>query len=324
MKRADFGAPRCPGTLKDGFSTYCPAVLRNVFNRKQVFHVLSEMPIGPSWEKARIMNALYDGQIGYRLRQEGNILVPDKTGEFLIKTVAPGNSTIRFQMEQPANEHICLQIASQVFELETLPNTMIFFPDGQPAIICRNISSMKAFVDFETLLQKWTDETAQGKRRKISFFDLAAVLDHFGAANIVLKDRFFQNIVANWILGNTYGYMKNAGLVRTSRNDFILAPLISMLSTRIHELSPELPLPGGLFDGDIHTDAFRENGHYSRNEFETFGMRLGLPVKRVKQTLDFYSGLSGKAGSLIERAFLPNEAKAIMLFYVREDISRLK
>src|SRR4030095_10427158 len=115
MNRTEFAAPRCPGSLKEGFSSYCPAVLRSVFQSKQVFHVLGLPVSDPQWELARIPDNQVNGQHRYRMKLVKNQLIPHPKGDYLLKTVFPGKSDLRFPLEQTANEHLYFQLANQVF-----------------------------------------------------------------------------------------------------------------------------------------------------------------------------------------------------------------
>ncbi|MBL0339827.1 MAG: hypothetical protein IPP71_02285 [Bacteroidetes bacterium] len=126
MNKSYYATPRCPGTLKEGFESYNPSTLRGLFLGRSVFHVLPEPPLGIEWEKAQINGPHFGGQQWYRVQLIKNQLVPDLNGGWLLKTVSPGTSDVRFPMEQAGNEHLCLQLASQVFDIETIPNALIF------------------------------------------------------------------------------------------------------------------------------------------------------------------------------------------------------
>jgi len=318
MNKAAFAAPRCPGTLKEGLSTYCPATLRKLFSGKQVFHVLNESFSEKVWRPAQIQGAHFGGQQWFRMRQEKNQLVPDKSGVFILKTVFHGGSSMRFHMEQPGNEHLCLQLASQVFQMETFENALIFFPDGQPAVISNFFSTTNGFMNFETLQQKISDKPISNYRQ------MALLIDTFCAASMIAKERLFIQVVFEWLIGNSDAQSKNFGVVKTIRGDDTTAPLFNSICTRLHELGPELALSGGLFEGDKHTPEFRENGSYTRNEFTAFGNRIGMLSHRIEKVLNDFVSRKENALQLIDHAFLPDEAKAIVRFNFLERLNRLK
>jgi serine/threonine-protein kinase HipA len=71
------------------------------------------------------------------LKLDKNYLVPtDKQGEFILKPV-PVQPVPEFQNDIPANEHLTMQIARQVFKIDTAENALISFKDGEPAYITK-------------------------------------------------------------------------------------------------------------------------------------------------------------------------------------------
>lgn len=71
------------------------------------------------------------------LRLEKNRLVPAVgNGEYILKPT-PSLEGIDYLKDVPANEHVTMQIAAQVFRLPTAINGMIFFSDGLPAYLVR-------------------------------------------------------------------------------------------------------------------------------------------------------------------------------------------
>jgi len=312
MNKSAFAAPRCPGTLKEGFSTYCPAIIRSLFEGKQVFHVLKSPFSENVWSQARISHDIYSGQQEFGLRLEKNQLVPDINGLFLLKTAFAGGSTLRFHMEQPGNEHFCLQLAQQAYGIETVANALIFFPDGQPALICRKLSILNEFSSLESLHQALVPKAIN------SYNQLAAIIDLRCAASVIAKERFFSQVIYSWLIANGKADAKNFGLIKTSRGDYSIAPLFAAACTRLHEMGPELPLADGLFVGDKSTPEYRENGNYTRNEFVAFGSRIGLMPQRVEKIINRFVAGKEQALELINRAFLPDDAKAIIRFNILE------
>jgi serine/threonine-protein kinase HipA len=76
-------------------------------------------------------------QIKYSVVTDGGILrltKPNEQGEFILKPV-PNN--LRYKDFCPANEHLTMQIASQVYGIPTAPNGLCFFKDGSSAYFVR-------------------------------------------------------------------------------------------------------------------------------------------------------------------------------------------
>jgi serine/threonine-protein kinase HipA len=320
MNKGQYATPRCPGSLKEGFDTYCPAILRKVFQGKQVHHILEGFEHEPDWRKAAVPAHNPDIQAWYRLKLVKNKLVPDRSGDYLLKTNSSDASSIRFPNDQAANEHLCMVLAQSVFSLQALPCALIFFSDGKPAIIYRYRPLMDTFQSFESL----GSHSGQQGKRKTSFMTHATLLDRYGAASLVLRDWYFRVTVFLWLVANGGEHAKDGGVVKTARGDYGPAPLCGIFCGSIHALTPELCLPGGLFEGDTQSPGFRENGHYTRTEFELFGSRLKLPESRVTKMLDEFAACRQEALLLSERAFMPDEARKLFAYHFGERIERLK
>ncbi len=316
MNRSDFAAPRCPGSLKEGFDTYCPAIRKSVFQGKQVFHVLDVDESAVEWNNIRVQAGT---QSWYRLRLDKNKLTPDPHGFYLLKTNGPGETDLRYPMDQAGNEHLCLAIAEQLFGFEIVSNALIFFPDGKPAIIYRYLPLASTFQSFKVL----QEQAGISSRKKISFMTQAELLDQYGAASLVLRDWYFQLTLYLWLIANGEGHAKYGGVVKTKRGDFAPAPLFGIYSGPVHQLTPELCLAGGLFEGDSQSPGFREHGHYTRTEFEMFGERLKLPESRIIKTINRFASLRQDVLLLINRAFIPEEAKQIFRYNFLERVDRL-
>ena len=135
----------CPSTLADGFNTYSPKAVKALFDGRKVSHIfpgLSPETEGGSLEGIRNIGRISlsgaqpkfsvviggDDRCRYSLEGEQgtHILKPHPTG---IHIINKGYCA--------ANEHVTMQIASQVYGIETAPNALIFFEDDEPAYITR-------------------------------------------------------------------------------------------------------------------------------------------------------------------------------------------
>lgn len=88
----------CPSTLQKGFSTYSPVALKELFNSQKVNHILP-----------------YNGMDNNETEQKN----------FRITT----NTCLYPELNKisPANEHLTMQIASQVYNTPTAANGLCFF-----------------------------------------------------------------------------------------------------------------------------------------------------------------------------------------------------
>nr|MBP7477961.1 HipA domain-containing protein [Chitinophagales bacterium] len=133
----------CPSTLSEGFETYSRTALKRVFHGKKVHHVLPYD--SPASNKKT--DKLFDGnrkhisisgvQGKFSVLLDKNklrLIDGDENGTYILKPI-PGAGKKPDQM--PANEHLTMQIAHQVYGIETAENALIFFKDGSPAYITK-------------------------------------------------------------------------------------------------------------------------------------------------------------------------------------------
>ena len=131
----------CPGTLAEGYTIYSPACLRNLFYGRKVSHILPYDPPQQSEEVAelflenrkRISISGVQEKLSFILTK--NQLRLTKKGEQGTYILKPIPRDLKKVDEVPANEHLTMQIARQVYGVNTAENALIFFKDGTPAYI---------------------------------------------------------------------------------------------------------------------------------------------------------------------------------------------
>ena len=137
----------CPCTLTEGYSTYSPAALRSLFNGKKVSPVLPYLPpmkdeaIQEQFIENRKRISISGVQEKLSLRLDKNTLhltQKDEQGTYILKPIP---RDVKKTDMVPANEHLTMQIARQVYGIQTAENALIFFEDGTPAYITKRFAS---------------------------------------------------------------------------------------------------------------------------------------------------------------------------------------
>ena len=127
----------CPSTLQSGFSGYSPAAQQTLFGSraKKVSPILPFDPPGKNSEQTRAYNekrksiSISGVQEKDSLKLTRNQLtLTDTAGTHILKPV-PAERLDRIT-DLPANEHVSMQMARQVFGIRTSACGMIFFKDG--------------------------------------------------------------------------------------------------------------------------------------------------------------------------------------------------
>jgi len=320
----------CPGTLAEGYDTYSPTCLKRVFNGRKVSHFLPYNPPDVSEEDAekfqqnRKRLSISGVQEKVSLLLEKNILRLTEEGEQGTYILKPIPRDLRKVNQVPANEHLTMQIARQVFDIHTAENALIFFKNGDPAYITKRFDVAEdgkkiGKEDFATLAGK-TAETAGPKfKYEYSYEEMADLVRHYIPAAMVELEKLFSLILFNYLICNGDAHLKNYGVIETKQGDYILSPAYDLINTSLHVDETAMALDDGLFKNDYTTESFEANGFYAFDDFYEFGLKIGLIKSRLGKILNKFRSNSESVQSLTERSYLNKELKkAYMVSYLNK------
>ena len=154
----------------------------------------------------------------------------------------------------PANEHLTMQIASQVYNIPTAANGLCFFQNDEPAYITRRFDiapNGRKFrkEDFASLAG--ISKGNKGPNYKydvLSYEEMADIIKQYVSASSVEVLKFFRLVIFNFLFSNGDAHAKNFSLLETPSGDFILAPAYDLLTTRLHIFDDHVfALQRGLF-----------------------------------------------------------------------------
>ena len=312
----------CPSTLAEGYSTYSPAALRALFSGKVVSHILSfNSPNNEEDEDndyaqhvGRISLSGVQPKASLMLNTDNQLVRPGEgeRGGYILKP-APASYALFERKYCPANEHLSMQIASQVYRIETAANAICFFRDGEAAYITRrfDVAPDGSKYQQEDLASLAGLTKANGgsdyKYSNLSYEECGELIRRFTTAASVEVLKFFRLVVFNYLILNDDAHLKNFSLINRGDGEYHLAPAYDLINTSLHLYEPRIfALDKGLFrEGMIMTDTHT----VSRADFEEFGKRIGLSPRLVKRELDGFSSEQPLAKELISRSFLSEKLK---------------
>lgn len=322
----------CPSSLKEGFATYSPKAVKTLFGGIKVSPILG-FDIEEFRNTGEIVDAMRRISVSGVQEKFPAVL---KSGEIRIAgdhersthilKPAPWDKTLRDRKLIPANEHLTMQIAAQVYGIQTAENGLCFTAKGNPVYITRRFDilpdgSKSPMEDFASIIGK--NEQTAGLHFKYngSYGDIAQAIRKNVAAWMVDMERFYELVVFNYIYANGDAHLKNFSLILQGQ-DYRLAPAYDILNTSLHVTGDDFGLDGGLSSDIERSDVMDRTGHPCRLDFERFGTKIGLVKKRMDKMLDKYTSLPEAAIHLIGQSFLPDKAKRDYLRIVKERISR--
>lgn len=327
----------CPSTLAEGFSTYSPSVLKNVFFGKKVSHLLDFDAPDESEEVAEKFRqnskaiSISGAQFKQSLVLEKNKLrltKPEESGRYILKP-APIRPPFARPRELPANEHLTMQIAKQVYDISIADCALIFFKNGEAAYITKRFDFSPEGMkipqeDFASLSGAARAKDGDDYRNQGSYEDIAHLMKRYVSAYAVEIEKYFERVVFNYLFSNGDAHLKNFALSQTQSGDYILSPAYDMINTRIHIPNDTFfALRDGLFINDHDTESFKVLGFYAYDDFFELGVRIGLGQGRAKKILDKYRTESPGVKTLIQRSYLSPEVKDLYYLYYSDRLKML-
>lgn len=308
----------CPATLQPGYDTYSPAALKLLFDGEKVSPILDFdfdgiLANSDLLENQRNLSISGVQEKYSAVVEHGHIRLthPGEQGTFILKP-AP-LIAIQTRKQIPANEHLSMQIASQVYDIETAANALCFSAKGQPVYITRRFDvkldlTKYPMEDFASVLGKTEQDTDNNFKYDGHYAMIADAIRTVVPAWMVETERFFKLVLFNYIYANEDAHLKNFSLINRN-GEYTLAPAYDLLNTHLHLESDDLGLKGGLAPDIEPSDALLRTGHLCRTDFERFGQRIGLPAKRATRILDIFMEFPPMVNDLIARSFLNDKMK---------------
>jgi serine/threonine-protein kinase HipA len=241
----------------------------------------------------------------------GKIFPTEKDGEYILKPI-PSADIPRFKADVPANEHLTMQIASQVFGIATAVNACIRFADGELAYVTRRFDrragSKIGQEDFCQLSNRSEETAGKNYKYDASCEEVGRILKQHCKAYPVEVEKLFARIVFNYVFSNGDAHMKNFSLYESDFGDYILTPAYDLICTALH-----FPNEGrtalNLFD-TFETESFRHNAFYKRPDFLKLAEFYGMNMARAGRCINQFADKKDRALDLIGRSFLSDPAKA--------------
>ncbi len=324
----------CPGTLASGFNTYSPLCLRKVFEGKKVSHIMDfSINDDTSGEIVASVNKISISGVQEKISaiiKKGKIIITPagETGRYIIKPV-PEYRNLRFRHNIPANEHLTMQIASQVYKINTAANALAFFADGSPFYITKRFdykadgSKIKQD-DFASIAGKTERNSGKDFKYSGSYEDIANLLKQSVSAWQVEMEKFFTLIVFNYLFSNGDAHLKNFSLQETEGGDYVLTPAYDLMNTSIHVNDGDFALQDGLIPESVYSDVYSRTLHPCKDDFITFGTRIGVLPKKLASIIEMFATEQPKVYKLIENSFLEEKVKRMYKQSYQERLHRFQ
>lgn len=314
--------------------TYSPKTIKRLFAGHKASPQLdfSISGLKKSGEAARAMERISVSGVQEKFPAvlDGGHIRLTRDGEqstFILKP-APWDETISTRKQIPANEHLTMQIAAQVYGILVAENGLCVSMDKQLVYITRRFDvlpdgSKAEMEDFASVLGKSRDTNGKYYKYSGTYEDVAMAIRRYVSVWRIDLERFFDLIVFNYIYANGDAHLKNFSLIRRG-DDYRLAPAYDLINTSLHVSGDDFGLNGGLSEDIVMSDVFGRTGHPCREDFERFALKIGLNEKRLVRILNRYMKIPALTESLIESSYLNDKMKRTYLRIIRERTERFR
>lgn len=303
----------CPSTLAKGYKTYSNTALRRVFYGKKVSPILNyDSPASNENTDAlftdnRKRMSISGVQEKFSVLLEKNklrLVQENEQGQYILKPI-PNVGKNSNQM--PANEHLTMQIARQVFDIETAENALIFFKNGDPAYITKRFDvkddeSKWAQEDFASLAERTPQTHGENFKYVGNYLELFTILKKYTPAYTIESIKLLKVILFNYLFSNGDAHFKNFSLIETPLGDFKLSPAYDLLNSRIHIDDNDFALEDGLLPTNLAKGKIT-------NQFYILGEQAGISKKQVGKVFKDLTLKQNKVLTLIEASFLNEKSK---------------
>jgi serine/threonine-protein kinase HipA len=321
----------CSGCYKQGVVGYCLSCRKRLFDKLRIPAVLDFDAPGAdnlsSYQEHTKRLSISGVQLKYSLRLENNNLeLCEKGGQYILKPIPVAKQLAELN-QVPENEHLTMQIAEQLFGINTAANGLITFQDGQQAYITKRFDvrpdGLKYLQeDFAQLTNRTKATHGEGFKYEGSYFEIGLLIKRYVAAAMPALERFFQIVLFNYIVSNGDAHLKNFSLIRSESGEYQLAPAYDLMSTVIHT-PQESDTALALYAGDMNSDFYAAHGYYGRANFMELASRMGIVEKRASRIMEGFVGNQKQVATMVDGSFLSAAAKVKYLAAYNNKLNRL-
>ena len=295
---------------------YCLSCRKKLFDGKRVSTLLEFDK--PKAENMTMYNehskrmSISGVQLKYSLKLNGNKLeLCETNGQYIIKPI-PTPDHLEMMEDAPENEHLTMQIASQIFNIKTAHNALIYFKDGTPAYITRRFDvkgdgTKYIQEDFAQITNRTKETHGESYKYEGSYLEIGELIKKYVPASMIAIENFFKVILFNYIFSNGDAHLKNFSLIRNDFGEMELSPSYDLMSTIIHTPG-ERDTALDLFEKDHESEYYATYGHYGRTEFIEFAKRLGIVEVRYMRVINEFVENESSVYDFIQNSSLSNNS----------------
>lgn len=317
---------RCHCCLKETENDFCRSCSQRLFSKANfsamLKFTLSSIAQGTNQNTRRI--SISGAQAKYSLRIVSKELEPtDNNGTYILKPAT--NMQFRLFADMPANEHITMQIAKQIFKLNVAESALLRFTTGEYTYLTKRFDIRN---DGSKILQEDLAQTAglssdangsNFKYESLSYEEIAYILKQHVSASPIAVEQFFKVLLFNYLVCNGDAHIKNFSIYSPHQDGvYELTPAYDLINTSLHADDFRTALDLFKDEENYNGKFFKDNGFYGASDFLEFARRIGIVEKRAQKFILDITAHIPEMDGMLDKSFLSDEAKVLYKERIRD------
>ena len=318
----------CPSTLLEGHKTFSRMALKRLFGGKRVSHLLPYQSnavgsaVQPLFDQNRRVISLSGVQEKYSVLLDKNMLRltrPDEKGIYILKPVPYG---VQNASQMPANEHLTMQIARQVFGMEVAENTLVFFGDGTPAYLTKRFDydasgAKLGQEDFASLALRTPQTHGESYKYIGHYAEMFEIMQKYLNTYRVDAPKLLKILIFNFLFSNGDAHFKNFSILETELGDYRLSPAYDLLNSRIHVKDTDFALDQGLLPSSMRRGQIA-------TQFAKLADLAGISPQIFDQVMARMVSGNEQVQQLVSASFLSQSTQRNYLQHYQSRLKRLR
>lgn len=317
---------RCHCCLKETENDFCRSCSQRLFSKANFSAMLKftlpSIAQGTNQNTRRI--SISGAQAKYSLRIVSKELEPtDNNGTYILKPST--NMQFRLFADMPANEHITMQMAKQIFKLNVAESALLRFTTGEYTYLTKRFDIRN---DGSKILQEDLAQTAglssdangsNFKYESLSYEEIAYILKQHVSASPIAIEQFFKVLLFNYLVCNGDAHIKNFSIYSPHQDGvYELTPAYDLINTSLHADDFRTALDLFKDEENYNGKFFKDNGFYGASDFLEFARRIGIVEKRAQKFILDITAHIPEMDEMLDKSFLSDEAKVLYKERIRD------
>ncbi|MFZ9660360.1 MAG: HipA domain-containing protein [Chitinophagaceae bacterium] len=317
---------KCLSCYRPSENDYCLSCRKKLFNKKRVSSRLQFELAGIDIETNQVYPLCLNDKKLEWFDQEKISSSREFNAYYFVK-VNPFEGQFKKNHDLIENEHLTLQIADQVYGIQTVANALIYTANDIPAFIYRRYDLTQdknsCAEDFEQLSHKVKVMMGSDFHFDGNYEEVAKLIKKYVSAYLPALEELFKRVIFNYLFSVTHLSFKDFSIIKTTTGECKLAPAHHLFNMQIHD-DRNLDTQLNMYK-DIHTSSQLSMQRYLKQaHFLEFADRIGIMKKRALRILNQFQDIEQPVIELVQLSFLKETTRMQYIEMFKRKLSHLQ